>query len=79
MLEGVQNMSARTVSKVCEQAGCGVTAATGQLVDSTYVFEIRLDDSVTDAKSLYQGMGIYAWGNAKVTHASNNGEVTHTI
>jgi hypothetical protein len=57
-------MSARTVSKVCEQAGCGVTAATGQLVDGIYVFEIRPDDSVTDAESLHQGMSIYLWANS---------------
>lgn len=72
-------MSVRTVSKVCEQAGCDTTVATGQLTDNTYVWEIGLHDSVTDAQSLSQGMGIGNWVGAKVAHLSANGEVTHTI
>ena len=72
-------MPARSISKVCETAGCEVKVATGQLVSDIVVEEIELDDSVVSAYVLANGMSPYDWQSATVRHTVENGKVTHVI
>ncbi|HSW77931.1 MAG TPA: hypothetical protein VLG36_03975 [Candidatus Chromulinivoraceae bacterium] len=72
-------MSIRPVTKTCMQSDCNTTVARGQLGDDDMVREIRLHGSVTSVELLSQGMDIGSWLNAKVTHVSKDGKVTHAI
>lgn len=72
-------MSARSGAIWCEYSGCKIEVATGQVVDSMYVFEIRLHDSVIKAPALSNNMYISSFHDVCVTHQVVGGAVQHFI
>jgi hypothetical protein len=63
----------------CTEPGCEVAVATGVVTDRTWVWEIDLHNSVTDALVLANGMGMGDFINAKVTHTVTDRVVKHSI
>ena len=75
-------MGVREVVLRCGHKGCNTVVARGQLTDNTWVWEIRLDNSVTDAGALSNGMGIGNFNGAKskIKHElDGGGKVKHVI
>ena len=72
-------MSVRQGARDCERPGCNTRVVTAQVTDSTWVWEIQLDDSVTAAPALQNGMGVGDFYGATVNHVENDCGVEHTI
>lgn len=73
-------MATRDTGIRCSQKGCNTRVAWGVLTDDGSVWEIGLDDSVTSAFALSNGMGIGNFQNAKVEHHTTGaGSIAHII
>lgn len=72
-------MSVRDIKIDCTHPDCSITVATGVLTDSLWVWEIGLDDSVTEAFALSNGMPFGGFNRAVVNHTEVDDVVQHTI
>lgn len=72
-------MSVRHGALECKEPGCNVQVATGKVTDSAYVFEIKLDSTVTEAPVLGNGMGVGDFYGVAIQHCMNGDTIEHRI
>lgn len=72
-------MSPREVTISCTE--CKVCVVSATLADGSTIFEIGLDDSVTDAYVLSNGMNVAGFYSEEVivVHREVDGEIRHSI